>query len=135
MKHIFCLTLIVVAIAASSCKKDNPSSVSKFDFRDSLVGRYNCNLHEVTKSTGVGDYRDFIISNEILTISKYGENGLEITNRESFTALADSSAGLFSYGTSSASLRISASSSAYALTYYYATGGNPFYYLQGSKIH
>ena len=90
LKNISLLLCIILIIGMSDCSKDNPKNqnqISKHDFhdfRDSIVGNYNCIEHYATHqftydSTGTHDiYTDTKLSAITVVVSKLASNDSSI---------------------------------------------------------
>jgi hypothetical protein len=78
MKNTFktILLLLVLMSAISACRKDAPAPpqiiIPKTDFRDSLVGNYDCTIHKMhyMAHSGVVTTFDSLQGNAIVTVSK-----------------------------------------------------------------
>ena len=85
LKNIALPLCIILVVMMYDCKKDNAKNkISLPDFRDSIVGNYNCIEHYATHqfmhdSTGIHDiYSDTILSAIMVTVSKLASNDSSI---------------------------------------------------------
>ena len=100
LKNIALPLCIILVVMMYDCKKDNPKTsnqISKHDFhdfRDSIVGNYNCIEHFTTVQyldTGTGLYSvitDSIIGSSQVTVSKLStDNSSIVVNGTTFSFL------------------------------------------------
>ena len=145
MKNIILLLCLAILMTIGACKKENktPSPiVVPYDFRDSLIGSYNCTNHEVNiiipqYSSGSVMQTDSIIGNGIVTVTKYsGDDSSIVANGAKFEfSLGDGITMTYGFKNSNLGIRFynHGESVNFIYTYYLGSNTIEYFYDAGTK--